>query len=115
MRPIAAMYASPRLQILDQAKDGMRGLIHHPSFRRPMTFVASWGGGWEHVSVSCTNRCPTWTEMCIVKNIFWEDEEVAIQYHPAKHDYVNLHPYCLHIWKPISADMPMPPPVLVGW
>ena len=40
---------------------------------------AAWDGGWDHVSVSPANRnrqvCPTWEEMCEVKEIFWEDEE----------------------------------------
>ncbi len=26
--------------------------------------------GWEHVSISNTHRCPTWDEMCAVKDLF---------------------------------------------
>lgn len=29
-------------------------------------------------------------------------------------DYVNYHPYCLHIWKPQRAILPMPPSCFVG-
>jgi hypothetical protein len=56
--------------------------------------------GWEHVSVSTRTRTPTWEEMCWVKGLFWSDEECVLQFHPAKKDYVNNHPHCLHMWKP---------------
>lgn len=55
--------------------------------------------GWDHVSVSLLDRCPTWDEMCYIKNLFWEEDEMTIQFHPRKKDYVNMHPYCLHMWK----------------
>lgn len=40
--------------------------------------------GWEHVSVSImgSDKCPSWTEMCCVKELFWDDEETVIQLHP---------------------------------
>src|SRR5262245_31599125 len=47
---------------------------------------------WEHVSVSCEDRCPIWAEMHLVKQIFWKPEEVVMQLHPAESDYVNCHP-----------------------
>ena len=31
--------------------------------------MASIGHGWEHVSVSLDHRCPSWAEMCLVKDI----------------------------------------------
>ena len=76
--------------------------------------VISNGDGWEHVSVSMKGRCPRWQEMCYIKSLFWDDEEVVIQYHPKKSEYVNLHPYCLHLWKPIGIDIPTPPKEMVG-
>lgn len=69
---------------------------------------------WEHVSVSLENRCPNWPEMCFVKDLFWEDDEVVMQLHPAKSDYVNNHPYCLHLWRPLRAEIPLPPIDMVG-
>lgn len=67
---------------------------------------------WEHVSVSLENRCPTWDEMCFVKDLFWEPEECVIQYHPPRSKYVNNHPYVLHMWKP-PRKIAMPPIELV--
>lgn len=81
---------------------------------RSFLVVASDGGGWEHVSVSRKDRCPTWDEMCAIKDMFFDAEECVVQYHPPKSDYVNLHPYCLHLWKPTFAEVPRPPKFFVG-
>jgi hypothetical protein len=64
---------------------------------------------WEHVSVSLRHRCPTWDEMVYVAHLFWDDDEVLVQYRPAKFDYRNFHEFCLHWWKPIGIDLPLPP------
>lgn len=73
--------------------------------------IASSGGGWEHVSVHPKNqkRCPTWEEMCAVKDMFFELEEVVMQLHPAHSEYVSNHPYCLHLWRPLEREIPLPP------
>lgn len=70
---------------------------------------------FDHVSVSVRkeNRCPTWEEMCWVKGLFWEPEECVIQYHPPKSEYVNHHPFVLHMWKPLDVDIPRPPTICV--
>jgi len=75
--------------------------------------IASSGCGWEHVSVSRANRCPTWEEMAHIKNLFWEEEDAVMQLHPPKSKYVNTHPFCLHLWRPKEADIPLPPTILV--
>jgi len=62
-------------------------LIPYQSFN--LRVIASDGKGWEHVSVSLQNRCPNWREMCFIKDVFWDAEDVVIQYHPAKSEYVN--------------------------
>ena len=70
--------------------------------------------GWDHVSVSLGFRTPTWDEMCIVKNLFFEPHDVCVQYHPAESDYVTNHKFCLHIWRNIHMEFPTPPKELVG-
>jgi len=69
---------------------------------------------WEHVSVSVERRPPNWAEMCFVKDLFWGEEECVVQYHPPRSDYVNVHPNCLHLWKPMGVEIPRPPKILVG-
>ena len=81
---------------------------------RELTIVFSDGLGWEHVSVSTRGRCPNWDEMCFVKKLFWAPDDVVIQFHPAESNYVNNHPYCLHLWRPQAIELPQPPPLLVG-
>ena len=66
---------------------------------------AVWGNdedGWEHVSVAPFDHSvtPTWDDMCAVKDIFFEEEEIAIQIHPKKSEYVNEVENCLHLWRP---------------
>lgn len=77
---------------------------------RSFFVIASNGGGWDHVSVTTKSgkRCPTWEEMCAIKDMFFMPDECVLQYHPAKEDYVNNHPCCLHLWKPQNFQIPMP-------
>jgi hypothetical protein len=85
-------------------------------YRSTLFIVASDELGWEHVSVSINRqkRCPTWQEMHWVKTLFWRDDECVVQYHPPEADYVNCHPYTLHLWRPVDVEMPRPPYILVG-
>lgn len=69
--------------------------------------------GWEHVSASLPNRCPNWHEMDQVKRLFFNDDELAMQLHVPASDHVNIHPHCLHLWRPMHADIPTPPKILV--
>jgi hypothetical protein len=69
---------------------------------------------WEHVSVSLASRCPTWEEMCLVKSLFWNEEECVMQLHPPQSVWINNHPYCLHLWRPLKSQIPLPPPETVG-
>jgi hypothetical protein len=97
----------------------MMGAFEIPMKSGKKAFVISSDGsgegmGWEHVSVSLPNRCPDWNEMCFIKNLFWEEDEVVIQLHPAKSEYVNNHHFCLHLWRSIEAEQPVPPRILVG-
>jgi hypothetical protein len=76
---------------------------------------------WEHVSVSVrnrkgapVNRCPTWGQMCRVKDLFWLPEQAAVQFHPPRSQYVNHHPNCLHLWRPLQHELILPPSEYVG-
>lgn len=56
--------------------------------------------------MSRKDRCPTWEEMCQVKDLFWDDEDVVMQFHVPSKDHVNNHPYCLHLWRPVYNSEP---------
>jgi hypothetical protein len=79
-----------------------------------LRMIASSGDGWEHVSVSLETRCPTWDEMCFVKDLFWLPTECAVQYHPPEAEHVNNHPYCLHLWRPLEGELRLPPAEFLG-
>lgn len=64
--------------------------------------------GWEHVSVSYSDRCPTWEEMCVIKDTFWGPEDCVVQFHPPQSEYVNNHPFVLHLWRPLEVNIPTP-------
>lgn len=70
---------------------------------------------WEHVSVSTRHRCPNWKEMCFVKDLFWDAEEAVMQLHPPRSTWINNHPHCLHLWRPIDGKIPLPPEIAVGY
>ena len=98
----------------------VKGDAHNGAFRIPIDnkifcVVASNGLGWEHVSVSIKDveRCPKWNEMCKIKDLFFEDEEVVMQLHPKKSEYINHHPYTLHLWRPLNSEIPTPLKIMV--
>jgi len=80
--------------------------------------IASDGKEWEHVSVTIVNikRCPTWEEMCFIKDLFWDNEDFVVQMHPPTEDYINCHPFCLHLWRKADTNdfCERPPKILVG-
>lgn len=76
--------------------------------------IASDHLGWEHISISLDNRCPTWDEMCLMKSLFWDDEDCVVEYHPPKSSYVNNDPFTLHMWKCADTLFPQPPSFMVG-
>ena len=85
------------------------GLWMMPRYGITFTVIASWGEGWDHVSVSLLNRIPAWDEMCWVKDLFFEPEEIAVQFHPRASEYKNVHPNCLHLWRCQDEPQPTPP------
>ena len=99
---------------------GMNGVFIFSSKGINLFCLVSDDGGWEHVSVSIRSknnrlikRCPTWEEMCIVKDLFWDEAEAVCQFHPQKKDYINKHEYCLHLWKMKDRNFELPPRAFV--
>lgn len=110
-----------RLGGVPEEHRGMVGVFTVPikSSKRPLRVIVSTAqvpgsGGWDHVSVSLPNRCPTWDEMDFIKRLFFAPHEVAIQLHPAESDHISNHKYCLHIWGNVEKEIPLPPPSFVG-
>lgn len=108
-----------RIKIGPLASDssyGNNGAFDIPFESYQLVVVASDGEGWEHVSVSILGSkiTPNWKTMCFIKDLFWDEDECVVQYHPPKSEYINNHPGCLHLWKPIGKEIETPPSILVG-
>lgn len=112
MKDFEIIKSDKRIKILNSGDDGCLGHLFL-STGKCVNFVFSFGGGWEHLSVSTPHSCPTWDDMCAAKDLFFEKNECCVQYHPAESDYVNYHPYCLHVWRPIIEKLPTPPKIFV--
>lgn len=112
MRPIEEIMKYPNLTIQQLGRDGGNGMISVRGVRCSVVF--SWDGGWDHVSIAPFNgKTPTWSEMCALKRIFFRDDEAVIQIHPKKSEYVNVMKNCLHLWRPIDQELPLPPTLYV--
>ena len=100
--------------------DGFNGMFRFVISGKAIRCIASDGMGWRHVSVSIEyeSRTPSWDIMCQVKGLFWNEDEIAIQFHPKKSEYVNFHEGCLHLWQPFLGGKPQPfptpLPIMVG-
>lgn len=64
---------------------------------------------WDHVSVSTEKRIPLWAEMAFVKDVFWLPEETVMQLHVPTKQHINVHPFTLHLWRPLLVEIPLPP------
>lgn len=126
MKPLPENYRLTRSkhpQLNTTAADGNNGAFiipHHRIADYQYTVVISDRGGWEHVSVTLSSgkrtvkRCPTWEEMCFIKNLFFEPTDCVVQFHPPESEWISNHEYCLHLWKYTDREFPQPPAVMVG-
>lgn len=64
------------------------------------------GKEWLHVSFSRRNRLPTYADLQLVKKEFIGEDKKAVMVFPEKKNYVNINPYCLHLW--YSEENPLP-------
>ena len=116
MKNIEEIKKTPNLFIEAETKnDGMGGKYYDKYTGKWLNFIFSYQMGWEHLSVSMPSRTPTWDQMCVMKDIFWNKNEACVEYHPREEDYVNNHKHCLHIWRPTHEPLPIPPSILVGF
>lgn len=106
MRQIDEILKARNLQVkaIDRDMPMIGGSYYDTVSGKWLNFIFSVQMGWEHLSVSMPSKTPSWDQMCVMKDLFWEDNEECFQYHPKKEDYVNIHPHCLHIWRPIVQE-----------
>lgn len=89
--------------------------VQYKNNKAPLKVLSSpFDEEWQHVSVSLPDRCPTWEEMAHIKKLFWGEDVTVVQFHPKKSEYVNNHPFCLHLWRKKDEEIELPPSGLVG-
>lgn len=82
---------------------------------RTLHAQASFGLGWDHVSVSVAGtheKTPSWAEMEAVRRFFFEPHETVVQLHPPLDQYVtNTGPHMgvLHLWRKQDSEHALPP------
>lgn len=52
-----------------------------------------------HLSISHTDRYPTWDEISGARYQFIPDEVTMVQVLPPRGDYTNVHPNVFHLWE----------------
>jgi hypothetical protein len=60
---------------------------------------------WLHVSMSRARQLPSWEDIRRVKLLFIGRERTAYQVLPPESRYVNIHPFCLHLWTCLDGDV----------
>lgn len=106
--------SSGKLVPIQTGYDGGGGYVYlNGTKKEPATVIWSFGKGWDHVSVSYRRRTPTWEEMSKIKDIFFNEEETVVQFHPKKSEYKNLCETCLHLWRKQGEEYELPPRAFV--
>lgn len=103
-----------RLRQYSDESYGMNGAFLVPCGDVELRVIASDQAGWDHVSVSLADRCPTWDEMSYIRRLFFRGDETVMQLHVPEARHLNHHPYCLHLWRPQQDAIPLPPDWMVA-
>lgn len=114
MKLLEEILADSLLRNPEAGEDGLMCNIARPGRSLFLKVISSWGGGWDHVSVSLPSRVPHWDEMELVRYVFFKPEETVMQLHVPPEDHVNFHATCLHLWRPQVGEIPRPPGWMVG-
>jgi hypothetical protein len=66
--------------------------------------------GWKHLAVFNAQKkiAPNWSVMCRIKDLFFADDEWAIQFHPPKDHSIDDVAFRLHLWSPLNETLPHP-------
>jgi hypothetical protein len=84
-----------------------RAYVKHGTVR-VIGSCAQYGDGkrWVHLSVSRRNQqMPSWECMSEVKEVFCGRDRTALQVHPPRQHWVNIHPGVLHLWCCLDGDV----------
>lgn len=107
MRPMLEVAREPNVEMLAHGPDGASFLVKIG--KAQLQVICSIGDGWDHVSVALRHRLPRYKEMVTIKRMFFCGDETAVEYHMPESEHINIHPFCLHLWRPQEEPLPTPP------
>lgn len=84
----------------DDHRSGLRAIL---SGQR-----AADGRRWLHLSLSRKKRPRSWDELSAARDALLPPDRYAYQVLPPRDRWVNIHPYCLHLWCPLDGGPPLP-------
>jgi hypothetical protein len=98
-------------RIMDETEDGAR--LEYRGMRGYHTVILSAAveldqRRWLHVSVATPTKLPSWELLKEIKQIFIGRNKQAVQVMPTEERYINLHPYCLHLFHCLEENDPVP-------
>lgn len=89
-------------RVVDRAPDGFMAVTRGRLFTLIVSVARYEGLPWLHASMAGPGRVPTWQEMADLKAWVVGDEAIAYQVMPPTAEYVNDHPFVLHLWAPLA-------------
>lgn len=98
MRKAKKTNPSPAWELLRVLEDGSCWLSQDGLKVITSEGIEADGKKWLHVSCSRKKKLPSWYDLRRVKGQFIGQEKEAYQVLPFASKYVNIHPYCLHLW-----------------
>jgi hypothetical protein len=89
---------------------GDGNIYRHRSGLRVIVSTADFPDGrdYMHISLSHPDRLPSYDDLKFVKSVFAGDHRYAYQVFPPVDKHISIHPFCLHLWVPLSGELPLP-------
>jgi hypothetical protein len=74
---------------------------HKPGSHRMgrCTVIVTIDAGLWHLSISTYNQLPSYKEIKQARYAYCPNEIYMAEIFPPKEEFVNLHPYCRHLWQ----------------
>ena len=89
-------------RVIEEAPDGFAAATPGRKFTLIVSIARYDGLPWLHASMAGPGRVPTWQEMADLKAWVVGSEGIAYQVMPPTSEYVNDHPFVLHLWAPLG-------------
>jgi hypothetical protein len=80
-----------------QRSDGMK-VVETTEVHQPENYH------WHHVSCSFADKLPSYEDLQEIRKVFIGEGMTSVMIFPPEHQYINYHPFCLHLYACLDAD-----------